>query len=129
MSVRAGTVMDRRNDVLRVTIEDVDLTHPLYPVAVGRDASGGEIDINLSKGVGDRIVVPKVGEHWYVGRPTGYEWQLTGKVDETVARAGGTPTAPRDGNAPSSSPAAVVSGGAGYLLVSWDPIVNPDPVT
>lgn len=34
-----------------------------------------------------------------------------------------------DGNPPSSSPAAIVSAGLGYLFVSWAPVANNDPVT
>ena len=35
----------------------------------------------------------------------------------------------RDGSAPASSPVAVVTDGAGYLLVTWLPVTNTDAVT
>jgi hypothetical protein len=83
---------DRRHDVRRVVIEDVDLVARPWPRAVGRERtglSGGGIDINLAMGAASRIVIPKVGETWWIQRRVGHSWHLGWKEDIDAARRGG----------------------------------------
>jgi hypothetical protein len=77
-------------DIRRVVIEDVRLDAKPYPLATARDAmGGGRYDIDLSRGVGDRVVVPEPGQVWAINRPM-VRWELLRVEDEAAARGGGT---------------------------------------
>lgn len=56
---------------------------------------------------------------------------LSGAWSSTVSSTTTTPpvTPLSDGNPPASSPAATVTGGIGYLHISWPVVSNNDPVT
>lgn len=87
--------MQRKNDTRRVTIVDVDLNHPIYPLALGKnEVHGDQLYIDLSQGIGPNIVVPHVGEEWIIKRPGGARWILSHRVDEALARAGGSVLTP-----------------------------------
>src|SRR3954471_15865058 len=73
----------RRQDVMKVTIEEVNLAALPYPVAQGRDRrqGWGLFDIDLTHGVGGHFVTPAVGEVWWIKRSIGSRWVLDHKVD------------------------------------------------
>lgn len=73
----------RRQDVMKVTIEEVNLTAIPFPIAQGRDRaqSWGLFSIDLSHGVGGRFPTPVVGEVWWIKKSIGSRWVLDHKVD------------------------------------------------
>ena len=74
---------DRRVDVIKVKIEDVNLNGAMGPMAQGRDPKDhGLFDIDLSHSVGSAYPLPTVGEIWWIERG-GRSWILSRKVDTT----------------------------------------------
>ena len=88
--MRVETDKDRRLDVQRVVITDVDPGASAGPIARARmhGSGAGIITLDLAIGVGDRIILPNVGERWWVRRLFG-RWTLAAIEDEELARNGG----------------------------------------
>ena len=74
-------------DVKRVKIIEVNLTSKRFPLALGRDANGSLYHINLSHGVGSYIVIPEIGDTWWIDRRI-RNWKLLHREDEDEARNG-----------------------------------------
>lgn len=74
--------------VQRVTINDIRLDSEPYPMALGRDVSqGGVYHIDLTRGPGETIVIPKQGEVWWIYRRTS-RWALLAIESVGTARDG-----------------------------------------
>lgn len=79
-----------RQDAVRVLIEDVNLSALPSATAMGRDLHGmGLLAIDLTQGVGNRIIYPHVGETWWIQRRTG-RWHLMHIVDGGAGTSTGT---------------------------------------
>ena len=77
-------------DVVQGRVENVDLKGPAGPIARVRDLQSlGLLDVFLSHGIGDKIVVPNVGDNWWIQRRAGV-WHLMHIVDTATAQNGGT---------------------------------------
>lgn len=80
----------------RVRIVEVNLAAESYPMAIGRDQRKQHrsltYKINLGHGIGDQIVIPTVGDVWWIDRRIGGNWMLSHRESLDEARSGGTPS-------------------------------------
>lgn len=92
----------RRLDVMKVRIEDVNLNASVGPTAQGRDhVHWGLFDIDLTHAIGGHFPTPVVGEVWWIKRSVGSRWVLDHKVDanreDTPGEGGGDGDTDRPG--------------------------------